>query len=83
MVYGAALERRFTRKGIQGSNPCPSAIRLAKARSWQARRFENYPERSRRTKSIVPKRPVPLRTNIGWTSHPRSYLGEVKRIQVG
>lgn len=25
MVYGAALERRFTRKGIQGSNPCPSA----------------------------------------------------------
>lgn len=28
MVYGAALERRFTRKGIQGSNPCPSAIFL-------------------------------------------------------
>jgi hypothetical protein len=26
LVYGAALERRFTRKGIQGSNPCPSAI---------------------------------------------------------
>lgn len=25
MVYGAALERRFTRKGIQGSNPCLSA----------------------------------------------------------
>lgn len=25
MVYGAALERRFTRKGIEGSNPSPSA----------------------------------------------------------
>lgn len=25
MAYGAALERRFTRKGIEGSNPSPSA----------------------------------------------------------
>lgn len=28
MVYGAALERRFTRKSIEGSNPSPSAIFL-------------------------------------------------------
>ena len=26
MAYGAVLERRFTRKGIEGSNPSPSAI---------------------------------------------------------
>lgn len=25
VAYGAALERRFTRKGIEGSNPSPSA----------------------------------------------------------
>ena len=25
VVYGAALERRFIRKGIEGSNPSPSA----------------------------------------------------------
>jgi hypothetical protein len=26
VAYGAALERRFTRKGIEGSNPSPSAM---------------------------------------------------------
>lgn len=43
MVYGAALERRFTRKGIEGSNPSPSARR--KQLIYMDGLFASYEER--------------------------------------